>query len=117
MLENCLKREKRYETSQFPPGSGSKLAEKSKGNLKPAQMLDSTEEAGGDAGGTGKQLEGKSRLNGDQVIVPEQGQELGVVPSYLVLPRERNVQGSKFKVSVTSVRLPFFNSPQQLWQG
>ena len=116
MLENCLKREK-YETSQFSPGGGSKLAKKSKGNLKPAQMLDSTEEAGGNAGGAGEQLEGKSLLNGDQVIVPGRGQELGVVPSYLVLPTERNVQGSKFKVSVTSVRLPFFDPPQQLWQG
>ena len=82
-------------------------------------MLDSTEEAGGNAGGAGKQLEGKSLLNGDQVIVPGRGQELGVVPSYLVLPTERNVQGSKFEVSVTvtSVRLPFFDPPQQLWQG
>ena len=86
---------KNHETSQFPPGSGSELAKESKGNLKPAQMLDSTEEAGGNAGGAGKQLEGKSLLNGDQVIAPGRGQELGVVPSYLVLPTERNVQGSK----------------------
>ena len=75
--------------------------------MEPPELLLSTEEAGGNAGGTGKQLEGKSLLNGDQVIVPGRGQELGVVPSYLVLPTERNVQGSKFEVSVTSVRLPF----------
>ena len=62
MLENCLKREKINETSQVSPGSGSKLAKESKGDLKPAKMFHSTEEAGGDAGGTGEQLEGKSLL-------------------------------------------------------
>ena len=103
MLKNFLKREKNYETSQFSPGGGSKLAKESKGNLKPAQMLHSTEEAGGNAGGTGEQLEGKSPLEGDQVIVPGRGQEPGVVPSCPVLPTERSVQGSKFKVYVTSV--------------
>ena len=104
MLKNFLKREKNYETSQFSPGGGSKLAKKSKGNLKPAQMLHSTEEAGGNAGGTGEQLEGTSSpLEGDQVVAPGRSQALGVVPSYPAPPRERNVQGSKFKVYVTSV--------------
>ena len=115
MLENCLKREKKYETSQFSPGSGSKLAKESKGNLKPAQMLHSTEEAGGNAGGTGKQLEGKSPLEGDQVIAPGRGQEPGVVPSCPVLPREQSVLGSRFHINIDLTI--FFNSPQQLWQG
>ena len=115
MLENCLKRGNNHETSQFSPGGGSKLAKKSKGNLKPAQMLHSTEEAGGNAGGTGKQLEGKSPLEGDQVIVPGQGQALGVVPSCPVLPREQSVLGSRFHIYIDFTI--FINSPQQLWQG
>ena len=51
-----MKREKKYETSQVSPGGGSKLAKESKGNLKPAQMLHSTEEAGGNAGDSSEHL-------------------------------------------------------------
>ena len=63
-------------------------------------MLHSTEEAGGNAGGTGEQLEGKSLLEGDQVIAPGRGQEPGVVPSCPVLPREQSVLGSRFHIYI-----------------
>ena len=58
--EKSLK--KKIQELIFSPGSCSKLANESKGDLEPAQLLFSTKEAGGNAGGTGEQLEGKSLL-------------------------------------------------------
>ena len=63
MLENDGKRKIFEEKSQeliFSPGSCSKLANKSQGDLEPPELLLSTEEAGGNAGDSSEHL--KPRL-------------------------------------------------------
>ena len=93
MLENRW-RNNFQELSSVSPGSCSKLANKSQGDLEPPELLLSTEEAGGNAGDSSEHLKPRLLLS-ERDLLPGRDQAPGVDPTDRAPGGEQSGPGSR----------------------